>query len=367
MQRIPSLDGLRAISISLVLFGHLSGTKYFPIQESDFLSALANLGVRVFFVISGFLITGLLLREETISLKNFYIRRSLRIFPAFYVFIAVMLLVKVSLAPHDLAYALTYTINYDFHRAWYFGHLWSLAVEEQFYFLWPAILYFGGRRFGVKAAVAMVLVAPLLRELIWLRFPALTEGVGTMFPTVADAIACGCLLALCREWLWKQKSYREAVTSWALIAMLGFIANLAYNHPKIHALTASVLNICIALLIDYCLRFPPRFLNWKPVANIGLISYSLYLWQQPFLNRESSALWNTFPINILCVFACALLSYLLVEKTFLLLRHLSIEDIDLRIKPNQVRVPTIAARIGIRCLKSVKHSILAASRNAGSW
>jgi len=146
--RIPSLDGIRAISIGLVIFSHLAGTHHFPVRWSIFSSDLGMLGVRVFFVISGFLITTLLLEEYAdsggISLPWFYFRRTLRIFPAAYAFIAVIFILHgldlVSLQSRDMLHALTYTMNYSqdsFHRhSWTMYHLWSLSVEEQFYLLW---------------------------------------------------------------------------------------------------------------------------------------------------------------------------------------------------------------------------------------
>jgi hypothetical protein len=137
--RIPSLDGLRAISIGLVLFGHLLGTSGFflPLEANKHL-ALGELGVRVFFVISGFLITNLLLTELAaagrIHIGRFYLRRTFRIFPPYYVFILVLALAAlarwIELAPGDLFHTLTYTSNYDATRSWNVGHTWSLSVEE---------------------------------------------------------------------------------------------------------------------------------------------------------------------------------------------------------------------------------------------
>jgi len=136
----------------MVLYGHAVGTRGFPIHHRSL--GLAESGVRIFFIISGFLITKLLLYElestGRISLKAFYRRRILRIFPAFYSYWLVMLLLNVSgllvIPGKDLAYAATYTINYVLHRPWHLGHLWSLAVEEQFYALWPLTLVLLGRR-----------------------------------------------------------------------------------------------------------------------------------------------------------------------------------------------------------------------------
>jgi len=141
---LPSLDGLRALSIGLVLLGHLSGTKGF-VRVNLGIGDYAHLGVVVFFVISGFLITRLMLSEHAkdgcVSLKLFYARRALRLFPAAYAFIACVCLLwatgVVHLQARDIWHACTYTVNFEPGRSWQIGHLWSLSVEEQFYLIWP--------------------------------------------------------------------------------------------------------------------------------------------------------------------------------------------------------------------------------------
>ncbi len=203
--RIPSLDGLRAISIALVLIAHLAGTRNFPLSEvTGNFWGLGEFGVRVFFVISGFLITGLLMQELNgeggrIRLGRFYLRRTLRIFPPYYSLLAALgiasLLGAVTLAPHDLAHSATYTSNYDLGRSWFVGHTWSLSVEEQFYLLWPAVLLMAGLRRGFFIAAAVVLLSPFIRVAEWELFRSAGAGVGMRFETVADSIATGCLLA----------------------------------------------------------------------------------------------------------------------------------------------------------------------------
>lgn len=133
VKRIPSLDGLHAISISLVVVGHWAYAGHAP----QFLSQYANLGVRIFFVISGDLITSILLgeysRTGTISLRDFYIRRAYRIFPAAMCFILVIVVLYWhTLRWYDIGAALLYLVNFDFVRPWIIGHLWSLSLEEQF-------------------------------------------------------------------------------------------------------------------------------------------------------------------------------------------------------------------------------------------
>jgi len=209
-KRVPSLDGLRAISIGLVLLSHLAGTPGFPVTAKvGNILPLGELGVRVFFVISGFLITNLLLEEWSrrgdINLARFYFRRTFRILPPYYVLIAAVAvgaaLRLIQIAPGDLMHAITYTSNYHPQRSWWIGHTWSLAVEEQFYLLWPAVLLLAGRRAGFAVAAGVVLVSPVVRLAVWQFVPSAADGVGTRFETIADSLAIGCLLAGLSPWL----------------------------------------------------------------------------------------------------------------------------------------------------------------------
>src|ERR1019366_238747 len=172
--RIPSLDGLRALSISLVIFAHLCGTTDWPFSQGT-LSATRNLGalgVRVFFVISGFLICQQLIDESqaqgTVSLRRFWLRRSLRIFPPAFAFIGVMCTLNHTarfLEPGDLTAAVTYTMNYHRQHAWQLGHLWSLSVEEQFYLTWPLVALAGVTHMRFCALVTIIL-GPFMRLLV---------------------------------------------------------------------------------------------------------------------------------------------------------------------------------------------------------
>jgi len=345
-ERIPSLDGLRAISIVMVLFGHLAGTRGFPVSTAtgNYLNS-AELGVHVFFVISGFLITRLLLdelaRKQRIALGRFYLRRTLRIFPPYYTFIAVLVLAGMAgalqLAPHDGLRALTYTTNYDESRSWYVGHTWSLSVEEQFYLLWPAVLILARTRRAILIAAGVVLAAPLVRLALWelWRLP-----IGARFETVADAIAVGCVLAGIREWLHRTPGYTRLLSSplFVLVPILAIAANLTHDHPVAYYLVGfGVVNVCVVLCVDWAVTYPEgaigRVLNAGPVVFLGVMSYSLYLWQQPFLHRASSAAIASFPLNILLALACALASYYLVERPSLRLRRRIEKRLDGRDEP----------------------------------
>ena len=341
-RRIPSLDGIRAISILMVIYGHLAGTRHFPISISEYgrwCGDVAHLGVLVFFVLSGFLITSLLMSERemmgAISLKRFYLRRIVRIFPAFYAFILVMaiatLLGVVHLTGRDFAYALTYTVNFEPNRALQIGHLWSLSVEEQFYLLWPLTLLVLRERRALIVAVAAIFTGPLVRvailEWIFRVDPHSLNGMLTSFPAMFDYLAAGCALALLRPWLLTRRWYlRLTASPWLALAVpLVLLINRMGSHPVAILLGSPVMNVCIALLIESSTRHASslagRFLNWKPVVFLGVLSYSLYLWQLPFLDHRSSAWMTAFPQNLMFVFLAALASWFLIERPFVRLRR----------------------------------------------
>jgi peptidoglycan/LPS O-acetylase OafA/YrhL len=330
---IPSLGGLRAVSIGLVLLGHLSGTRHFPAWIHP-PAMLANFGVRVFFVISGFLITTLLLIEwnETagISLKKFYLQRTLRIFPPFYVYLAVLvLLISLDWATvwrGDLLHAFTYTMNYHHPHSWPVGHLWSLAVEEQFYLLWPLAVLLCRPTRAMKLAGAVLVLAPFIRLATWQFIPALRPDYGQQFEAVADALATGCLLAGMYNITGQWKSYQRYLRSgwfWALPALA--ISLAWFDHPRIFLFAGqTVMNLSIAITLERMVRYPStpagKLLNSQPLRFAGVLSYSLYLWQQLFLNRHSTSWVAAFPANLALAFGMALLSYYAVERPFLKLK-----------------------------------------------
>jgi peptidoglycan/LPS O-acetylase OafA/YrhL len=268
-----------------------------------------------------------------ISLKRFYTRRALRIFPAAYVYIGVMFVLTamgwISLSTRDFIHAVTYTVNYEETRPWNLTHLWSLSVEEQFYLVWPALLILAGRRLGLIIAASLLLVSPLFRVLPQLLFPsAPVQWYGMItFQANADALTAGCVLAGIKNWLASKPSYLAFLRSPIfLLVPVAIIAAFVLQHLTIVPFSHPVMNIAIALCIDRCVRYESDFigrvLNWRPVAFIGVLSYSIYLWQQPFLHYGyiSTSPLGWFPINLLSVIPVALASYYFVEKPFLNLR-----------------------------------------------
>lgn len=312
MKRIPSLDGLRAISILLVVLGHLAKSSHAPLI---FWEHYAATGVRVFFVISGYLITTILLNEQqrtsTISLRTFYIRRAYRIFPAalFFVF-AMTIAYWRDLRWYNIAAAFLYVANFDVSRPWIFGHLWSLSVEEQFYFLWPGILK---RWYNHRVAILLgvVVLAPAGQAILYF-FKFAGGNIGA-FPGVAGNLAAGCLLAMFAPRL---PRIRPAFAVAMLLAVL--VLPLYDAHTRVRTLLLvfgldPIVNFSIAGLVLHVVQVPYRILNWRPVVWLGNISYSLYLWQQPFCSDPK--LRSGFLAILAVVAAC--LSYYLIEQPML--------------------------------------------------
>lgn len=354
-KRIPSLDGLRAASIALVLYGHLLGTRgFFPIELVRWSGDVAHLGVIVFFVISGFLITSLLMteREQTgkVSLKRFYLRRVLRIFPAFYVFVAAMIVAAalgwIDLHGSDLAFALTYTANYAPERSWYIGHLWSLSIEEQFYLIWPLLFVALSARGAFVAALVAFLAGPAVRTGMHLLFaPPSPWRDLEIFPALADNIAIGCLLALLRPWLITRPLYlRVTASPWlSLLVPLILVINRLTSYTLVDMIGSPLMLIAIAVLVEASTRqaLTPvgRVLNSRPFVFVGTLSYSLYLWQQPFIDRHSEAAVASFPLNIALAFVAALLSYFVVERAFLGMRRRLERVTTLPTRPEPLAAP----------------------------
>ena len=319
------------MAILLVMESHLAGSIYvlpllgsgrFPLRFM-----FGNLGVRIFFVISGFLITTLLLSEREknghVSLKKFYVRRALRILPASYAFLSIMCLVSalgVLAIPHgSLISSFLYFRDYYPGGDWYTGHLWSLCVEEQFYLIWPIILVLFGQRRAMIVALCTLPVSDLVRSF----------HPNGGFETNMDALACGCLLAC----LWGQLGQTDRWQRFLRSPLFWVvpIAILAANKLIVAggvwlAVGTGVANVLIAISIERFVRYhrshAARLLNVRVALIIGTLSYSLYLWQEPFevLTTARPGHLQTFPINVLLACTCAVLSYALIELPFLRLR-----------------------------------------------
>jgi len=334
---IPSLNGLRALSILLVITCHANIRDHFIQSNSPFSFITDGLfGVNVFFVISGFLITTLLLKEEEnngrISIKKFYLRRALRILPAYYAVLLVYAILQwasvLRISPVSWITALTYTTL--FHpEGWETAHFWSLSTEEIFYLAWPFIFSMS-RSARTIFSILVVLYFPVLR-LVHELWPSVEMGT-----LAGDAIMWGCMFALWHEPILKilNRMYSQC-RAVLFLPFLGIfllrVADNIHSHTLIFRILHSffgttlgcVADFCIGLIILISIHFTRNlwfaFLNLKWINQIGVLSYSLYLWQQLFFSPKIGAL-SVFPLNILLMFMVAGLSYRFIEKPFLRLR-----------------------------------------------
>ncbi|MGP0020453.1 MAG: acyltransferase family protein [Candidatus Sulfotelmatobacter sp.] len=320
MKRIPSLDGLRAISISLVVVGHGVELRYHSSTTADVAGAFANLGVRIFFIISGYLITTLLLKEygktSTIGLREFYVRRAYRILPAAIVFmVPVFVIFWHELRWYHMAAAALYLANFDFAHPWFLGHLWSLSVEEQFYFLWPGVVK-KWYRHRVAILVGVVGFAPLYR--VACHFLGLHGRADETFPAVADVLAMGCLLAIFAARLPRIKGGWALAMIFPVALVPVYLGELRFHITVVLLFVLwPVMHASIAGLLLHVVERPYWILNVRPVVWLGKISYSLYLWQQLFAYGDHHRPWYFvwFAVGL------ASASYYLVEQPLLRVRE----------------------------------------------
>ena len=340
--RVPGLDGLRALSIALVLFHHGAETAGSPfpaaLRERYYYGAL---GVDIFFVISGFLITLLLLREEgrsgTVSLRGFYTRRAFRILPAYFAYLGFVFLLTrlgaVRLRWIDWVAAMTYTMNFLPHQwsRWVVGHMWSLSIEEHFYLLWPPALVLLGSR---RARLVLLVIFPLAVASRYASWTVLRHWIDLNYafitPNRMDSIAAGCLLAylVCDRRVWP---WLEGLARWGTIVFLAAILILAvssrarrfsdmYDITLGRTIESSAIALCILAVVSSPRSVVGRLLETRPMVVVGVLSYSLYLWQQPFLNPRGELWICRWPQNLLLATTAAIASHLVVERPFLRLK-----------------------------------------------
>jgi peptidoglycan/LPS O-acetylase OafA/YrhL len=352
-----SLDGLRCLSIIMVIGFHcqLISTNFFRTGQH---------GVSLFFVISGFLITTLLLREQmnsgTISLPNFYIRRTLRIFPLYYaaVLLYTVLVFVMEHGPergayfHNLPSFLTYTnnwfVNKDASERVIFAFAWSLATEEQFYLFWPSVVRFASK---VKWWMPLTIILGLAGIDMLMEIAA---GLGSInYPwsttsrfvsSVASSICLGCGLAYLFhrpggfKFAWKLLGSTLAAPI-ALLLLLGTYllyqhgvglgeANLAAQHRAILFFEPPLILAMVLVVGACCIRNDnglSLILGNAFVRYIGTISYGLYLLHMLAMNAtkriRSQHDWLFFAIALAISIAMATVSYWMYEQPFLKLKN----------------------------------------------
>lgn len=345
--RISGLDGLRAIAVGVVFLAHYTP---FVLPGQPWLAALfpGMVGVTLFFFISGYLISSLLLKEHhatgTIRLRNFYIRRLLRLSPALYVYVAVTLVAYLwydrQVRYGDFIAALTYTSNY--YQIWantamYYMPVWSLAIEEHFYLIWPAVMLLCLQRsperlmIGVIGSIAVVA--------LWRSYLVHTYAMNWLHiywrtDTRLDAIFAGVLLT-CIVTQPKLGAVRAFIAShWSLglgVAVLAFsivYREEAFRMSSRYTLQGLALLLIIgAVLLDqgWGGRLARATLDTPPMLFLSKISYSLYLWHLTVLKFAEHVHGSVGPLLALACaalsFTLAIGSYHVIEAPILVLRR----------------------------------------------
>ncbi|MBS1627453.1 MAG: acyltransferase [Bacteroidetes bacterium] len=346
--KIVSLDGWRAISIIFVLLGHLGGNLPKTHPWHNFLDKynFSLNGVQVFFVISGFLITTLLLKEkektQTVSIKKFYIRRFLRIFPVLYLYIFTVFLVDKTFGWHLPGYvylkAILYLNNFVYGGlAWALGHLWSLAVEEQYYLFWPWVAKKLNYKKALSFCILFIVFSAGMRVFIYKYGGHFnTNWVLAGFFTFADIIMMGSAAAILYKYYGVKNIFKSKSSSYLLVVA----SIIAYTLMEVSArkmilgfitvpLGALIQSVSIIILIIYTIEKKSLFswfLNTKVMVFIGVCSYSIYVWQQLFLLTQNKDFFpqsapqywfSKFPVNIVMIFIVSTISYYFFERFFL--------------------------------------------------
>jgi peptidoglycan/LPS O-acetylase OafA/YrhL len=332
---LPTLDGWRALSITAVILCHDKLHQIGPFS-TVWLYDHGYLGVNVFFTISGLLICSRLLAEEkktgSIGISNFYVRRAFRILPPAIFYLAVIaLLAGVAGLPvgiPEILAAIFFVHNYSFFfmhlqsvYPYYTSHFWSLAVEEHFYFILPALLVFAPKRWRIPSLLTLAILVGVHRFLH--RTTAMNHTEMRL-----DALLVPAAIAIALQ----KDSIRAQLTRWLRLWPLLAVAMFALvTYGSSFQLQSLALAwITLFLLLGTILRPASlfgRFLELPTIRWIGRLSYSLYLWHPLFVVTHFgnvaprlSAL-QQWPLCIVMTFACSLFSYYFVEQPCIRLGH----------------------------------------------
>jgi peptidoglycan/LPS O-acetylase OafA/YrhL len=346
---LRALDGLRGLSILPVIAIHM----FWQVCPGGWV------GVDLFFVLSGFLITRLLLQEweryGRLSLPQFYVRRGLRLMPALLVFLAFCWIYTAAGYPgadakvtrKGIVSALGYFANWRIFRHPTAGdilaHTWSLSIEQQFYFVWPVLLagmlWLGLRRRTLAAAVlGGIFLAASLRGWMWHHTAKAFPEVYMRLATRADTLLVGCLTALLVSWrLVPRGRWGRAPIHLAAIGAIAYLVwifwHVSHWADRLYYGEFTLIAVAAAVLIVSLLHQPPRLMSWVfesfPLVWLGRLSYSIYLWHVGLIHLA----WWWWPglgmppsrwiwaFQIALSLTAAALSYYLIERPFLRLKR----------------------------------------------
>ena len=367
---VPALDGVRGVAIALVLLVHFVGDVA-PVGKLEKvlfqLATYGSFGVDLFFVLSGFLITGILFdsKSDPHYFKNFYMRRVLRIFPLYYGVLALLFLVlrwipffqgpEMDEMVSRQGWAWAYAINIHIARegTWslpYIGHFWSLAVEEHFYFLWPLVVWLAPRKVLIRICAVVIVAALGLRMAMY--FAGVNAlAIYTLTPCRFDALCLGGLMAITvrgegGDEVWVR--WLKRAGTWLLVPSALFIvltaainARTTFGWEILRPLRESCWTFCFGGLLAFAVTAPKgslvgRVFSSPTLTFLGKYSYGLYVFHQAIAQTMIKRDWVTgwlqwIPSHLLAVLlqaaagialsvAIAFASYQLFEKRFLSLK-----------------------------------------------
>jgi peptidoglycan/LPS O-acetylase OafA/YrhL len=365
---IPALDGIRGLAILLVLVFHFTAfAGYRPEIALDrayhLVATLGGVGVDLFFVLSGFLITGILLDAKggAFYFRNFYMRRVLRIFPLYYGALVVFFVILPRLAPDNPG--LQQVLG---EQAWYWsylanvrmaidgwpafqpiGHFWSLAVEEQFYMVWPLVIFLFRRRTFLFVCAACVAASLFFRIAFW--WAGYHPMINVLTVNRMDALAWGALLAVCARmpggmarltrWAPPVAAITGAILAVAILWSGGWVPRIPFFQTFGRGLLSLFFAGILVIAITAPVRSPlGRFFNHRILVFFGIYSYGIYVIHHPLILFARDAgfsvrivptvLGSYLPGQLLVHLAAtsvcvvmALLSYHLYEEPFLKLKR----------------------------------------------
>jgi peptidoglycan/LPS O-acetylase OafA/YrhL len=336
----PGLDGWRGLAILGVILSHSTGFLFSPEEKQNLLYRgfiLGSNGVDLFFAISGFLICSKLLEGEAatngIRLFDFYKKRIFRILPLYLTYLLFLLTLNVfsllEIPQNQIFVSFIFLQNYQIPAdAWHYAlaHFWSLAVEEHFYLIFPIFLLLLPKN-RLPQIVACVCLAALIA--VWRFIDFRYHFLDSVLPNLAffmrsdvrmDAILFGCIAALLFAYPRARPLLEKAFSLpiWGPMFLGIFLVFAIFELP----FSLSIKGASAALLI-LCTVLQPRFflfLEWAPLKWIGVMSYSLYVWNSFFLwpsylqPVSVFGICQKFPLNFFCLFLVAYLSYCYIER-----------------------------------------------------
>jgi len=339
---LPFLDGLRGVAIMIVILSHC-------FKKNPYFDVLGEVGVEIFFVLSGFLITTLLLKEKIksgyISLKLFYVRRALRIMPVACLFLLILFVLnvcfKLGVTSTGLLTSALYIKNMPIPDSadWYSGHFWSLSIEEQFYLFFPFLLVLNLNRYTLLISfliVALPIIGLLAVHKVGIFYSvsvihALVFLLNSVFfgsGTVSILVGSLCAILVFKSVLVIDKLWNSYFLSFALFLLafaIGYQKSILFIPHVSRMLFSALIAWIILLNLKREANLFSTILGWSVLKKIGILSYSLYIWQQLFTHnqpwRDAFPYSNSLILNLLALYLVANASYFLYEQRFLVLKN----------------------------------------------